>query len=129
MFWWRLATAALAIALMMTTTKQAKAFSVSFSWAEIPACEKISPAFHLSNVPSGAKQLRFAMIDLEVPNFRHGGSTISYDGETVGQRAISYIGPCPPAGQRHRYRWTIEALDAGGKVLGAATATEIFPPK
>jgi phosphatidylethanolamine-binding protein (PEBP) family uncharacterized protein len=129
MFWQRLATAALVIALMMTMTKHASAFSAAFSWVGVPACEKISPAFRLSGVPAATKQLRFAMVDLDVPTFRHGGSTISYGGENVGQGAISYIGPCPPAGQRHHYRWTIEALDASGKVLGTATATDIFPPK
>ena len=129
MSWQRLATAALAIALMMATTKHAGAFSAAFSWAGIPACEKISPAFRLAGVPAGTKLLRFAMVDLDVPTFRHGGSTINYDGETVGQGAVSYIGPCPPASQRHRYRWTIEALDAGGKVLATATATDIFPPQ
>ena len=129
MSWRRLATAALAIGLMMTMTKHAGAFSAAFSWAGIRACEKISPAFRLSAVPAGTQQLRFAMVDLDVPTFRHGGSTINYGGEAVGQGAVSYIGPCPPAGQRHRYRWTIEALDAGGKVLATATATDLFPPK
>jgi phosphatidylethanolamine-binding protein (PEBP) family uncharacterized protein len=119
------AVAGLTIFAMPAT---ASAFGVRFSWAGIPACEEISPAFSLSGVPAGAKRLRFTMHDLNVPHFHHGGSTIAYDGDAVKRGAIRYIGPCPPGGERHRYRWTVEALDAAGKVVGTATATEIFPP-
>lgn len=107
---------------------QARAFTVRFSWAGIPACEKISPAFELAGVPPGTKHLRFAMKDLNVPTFHHGGSTIAYQGDAVRKSAIRYVGPCPPRGERHRYRWTIEALDGAGKVIGTATATAPFPP-
>lgn len=122
---WFLAVVGLSLGAM---PGPASAFTASFSWAGIPACAKISPAFALSGVPSGTKRLRFSMTDLDVPTFHHGGSTVGYDGDTVKQGAISYIGPCPPGGQHHRYRWTIEAVDAAGKVLGATTVTETFPP-
>jgi hypothetical protein len=107
---------------------QANAFSASFSWRGIPACSSVSPAFRLSGVPKGTKRLRFHMTDLNVPNYPHGGSTVAYSGGTVGRGAIGYTGPCPPGGQRHRYRWTVQALDASGKVLGRASATRTFPP-
>jgi len=107
---------------------RADAFAATFSWAGIPACEKISPAFMLVGVPAGTKQLRFEMHDLDVPNFHHGGSIVAYRDNTVARGAIRYIGPCPPRGEQHRYRWMIEALDGAGKVLGAATATGTFPP-
>jgi phosphatidylethanolamine-binding protein (PEBP) family uncharacterized protein len=113
---------------MVAAPGEAKAFSARFSWAGIPACEKISPAFELSGVPAGTKQLRFAMTDLNVPTFHHGGSTIAYQGDAVRRGAIRYIGPCPPRGEHHRYRWTIEALDAAAKVIGTATAMAPFPP-
>lgn len=113
---------------MVAAPGAAYAFSARFSWAGIPACEKISPAFELSGVPAGTKQLRFTMKDLDVPTFHHGGSTIAYQGDAVRKGAIRYTGPCPPRGERHRYRWTIEALDAAGKVVGTATATAPFPP-
>jgi phosphatidylethanolamine-binding protein (PEBP) family uncharacterized protein len=113
---------------MAAAPTKAAAFSARFAWAGIPACEKISPAFELSGVPAGSKRLRFEMKDLDVPGFHHGGSTIAYEGDKVKQGAIHYIGPCPPDGERHRYRWTIEALDALGKVLGTATAEATFPP-
>jgi phosphatidylethanolamine-binding protein (PEBP) family uncharacterized protein len=46
----------------------------------------------------------------------------------VKRGAIRYIGPCPPGGEHHHYRWTIEALDGAGKPLGTAAATATFPP-
>ena len=49
------------------------------------------------------------MSDVDAPNFRHGGSTVPYDGSgRVREGAIDYIGPCPPADVLHRYVWTIE---------------------
>jgi phosphatidylethanolamine-binding protein (PEBP) family uncharacterized protein len=113
---------------MIAMPGRANAFTASFSWAGIPACERISPAFSLSGVPAGTKRLRFNMTDLDVPTFHHGGSAVAYDGGAVKQGAISYIGPCPPGGQCHRYRWTIEAVDAAGKVLGTTTVAQTFPP-
>jgi phosphatidylethanolamine-binding protein (PEBP) family uncharacterized protein len=112
---------------MAVAPGRAGAFGVGFSWAGIPACEKISPAFELTGVPAGTRQLRFTMTDLDVPKFPHGGSTIAYEGASVPRGAIRYIGPCPPAGERHQYRWTVEALDAKGKVLAKAEATAPFP--
>jgi len=113
---------------MAAAPAKADAFSARFSWAGIPACRTISPAFELAGVPAGAKRLRFEMKDLDVPGFRHGGSTVAYTGDTVKQGAIHYIGPCPPGGEHHRYRWTIEALDASGKVLATANVEATFPP-
>jgi phosphatidylethanolamine-binding protein (PEBP) family uncharacterized protein len=119
--------AALGLA-MAAAPSRAEAFTASFSWAGIPACEKISPAFDLAGVPAGTKRLRFEMHDLDVPGFHHGGSTVAYTGDAVKRGAIHYIGPCPPRGERHLYRWTVEALNEAGKVLGTASATATFPP-
>jgi len=121
-------SAAAAAITLLTMPATASAFTVSFSWAGIPACERISPAFTLSAVPAGTQRLRFEMHDLNVPGFHHGGSTLAYEGDTVKQGAIRYIGPCPPRGEQHRYRWTVEALDGAGKVIGTTTATQTFPP-
>ena len=69
------------------------------------------------------------MRDYNAPNFQHGGSTVAYSGGRVAKGAISYIGPCPPAGEKHRYIWSIEALDANGAVLARARAQGTFPPR
>lgn len=99
----------------------------SFSWAGIPACDKISPAFTIAGAPAGTKSLRFVMHDEDKPTFHHGGSTVAYAGAQVPQGAIRYIGPCPPDGEVHHYLWTIEALDSAGKVLAKTTASGKFP--
>lgn len=106
----------------------ANALSVRFSWAGIPACASISPAFDLQGVPGGTKRLSFTMTDLNVPTFHHGGSTIGYDGVAVSRGAIRYTGPCPPRGERHNYRWVVQAIDAAGKVIDTGSAEATFPP-
>ena len=59
------------------------------------------------------------MRDYNAPNFNHGGSTVAYSGARVAAGAVSYIGPCPPPNETHRYIWTIDALDASGSVLAS----------
>jgi hypothetical protein len=116
---------ALAAAVLPT---RADALSLRFSWVDIPACSSMSPAFELGGVPVGTKRLSFMMTDLKVPTFHHGGSIIAYDGDAVRRGAIRYIGPCPPRGEHHNYRWTVQALDAAGKVLDRGSAEAVFPP-
>ena len=113
-------------AATVLTTQNANAFSASFSWAGIAACGSTSLAFRITAAPAGTKQLRFKMVDLNAPDYPHGGSTVAYGGPTVARGAISYVGPCPPQGSNHTYRWTIEALDSSGNVLGTATASGVF---
>jgi len=119
---------AAAIFALLLTAAPASAFTLDYSWSGISACQKVSPAFTLSGVPGGTKRLRFAMTDLDMPSFNHGGSVIYYEGDTVAQGAISYTGPCPPEGQHHRYTWAVDAIDTSNVVLGRATATQTFPP-
>jgi phosphatidylethanolamine-binding protein (PEBP) family uncharacterized protein len=114
------------IVAMTLMPKPANAFSASFSWSGIGACGNTSPAFRISAAPKGTVQLRFRMVDLNAVDYPHGGSTVAYKGGGVARGAISYTGPCPPAGSKHTYRWTVDALDGGGKVLGTASASGVF---
>lgn len=108
----------------------AQAFSAAFSWSDIGPCGGTSPAFTIRAAPKGTTSLRFGMQDYDAPNFRHGGSTVAFDGKGgVARGAISYVGPCPPPGQQHRYIWTVEALDASGKLLGTTSAEGRFPTR
>jgi hypothetical protein len=118
----------LALAALVTATP-ASAMSASFSWNGIAACSGPTPAFSVSGAPAGTANLRFAMRDQNVPDYNHGGGTVAFAGGKVAQGAISYRGPCPPGGETHLYIWTIEALDASGKVLATTTAQGRFPPK
>ncbi len=121
-------TAALLLVALAAATP-ASAMSASFSWAGIAACSGPSPAFTVTSAPAGTANLRFAMRDQNVPGFNHGGGTVPFAGGKVAQGAIGYRGPCPPGGETHLYIWTIEALDASGKVLATTTAQGKFPPK
>ena len=103
--------------------------AVSFSWSGIPACSGTSPAFRIANAPKGTVRLKLEMIDANVPMYRHGGSTVDYDGKgAVPRGAVNYTGPCPPPLAKHRYVWTVTALDAAGTPLGQAKAEGMFPP-
>jgi hypothetical protein len=108
---------------------QTPGFAVDVTWAGSRYCfDPQSPPFTVSGVPTGTRQLRFTMKDLDAPNFVHGGGSVAYGGQRRIERgAFSYRGPCPPAGQ-HRYQWTVEALDASGHSLATATVMKKFPP-
>ncbi len=126
------AAPASATALMvafMAAPGPAAAMTLTFSWAGYKACSSRSPAFMVAEVPTGAVRLAFNMIDKDVPGYHHGGGTVAYAGNgEIAAGAFSYRGPCPPAGQRHTYEWTVRALDKGGSVLGSASAAAQFPP-
>ena len=117
----------LGTATLLLCATPASAMGAKFSWAGIPACSGTSPAFSISGVPKGTVSLNFMMMDYNKPDYNHGGSTIAYKGGPVPRGAISYTGPCPPAGAVHRYIWTIKALDESGKVLATAKAEGRFP--
>jgi phosphatidylethanolamine-binding protein (PEBP) family uncharacterized protein len=107
----------------------AQAMSLNFSWAEYQACASTSPAFQVSDVPAQTAQLRFRMVDQNVPSYPHGGGTVAYKGNNqIAAGAFSFTGPCPPSGEQHNYQWTVQALDGSGKVLGTAQAVAKFPP-
>jgi phosphatidylethanolamine-binding protein (PEBP) family uncharacterized protein len=109
---------------------QTPPFAVDVTWEGSKSCfDPQSPAFTLSGVPAATKQLRFAMKDLDAPNFSHGGGTVGYDGQLrIPRGAFSYRGPCPPR-DPHRYQWTVEARNAAGHTLAIATITKKFPPE
>jgi phosphatidylethanolamine-binding protein (PEBP) family uncharacterized protein len=117
----------MAIIAVDVTRSAATAMSLSFSWIGVARCSSSPPAFTLSDVPAGTRRLAFNMVDLNLPSYPHGGGTISYQGDQIAAGSFSYQGPCPPAGQRHNYRWTVKALDAEGKTLATTSAAGRFP--
>ena len=114
-----------AFGVLVASPASASAFLVNFKW-----CGSGSPTFSLVGVPSGTAKLSFNMTDLNVPNYEHGGGTVTYSGQqTVPCGALdNYVGPSPPNGP-HTYRFAVTALDAKGGTLGTATATRQFPEK
>ena len=111
----------------------AYAFSVKAEWGPGSGCSSVAPAFTLARVPAGTAKLSFRMVDLNLPSYPHGGGEVSFTGKTsfgqgeaFGGMFSNYRGPCPPPLDTHRYEWTVQALDAGGKVLGSARTVMPF---
>jgi len=81
-------------------------------------------------VPQGTATLQFAMTDLNVPSFHHGGGTVAYSGQAAvpcGAFSSGFTGPSPPAGQVHTYQFTVKALGPSGAVLATTTTRRKFP--
>lgn len=116
------------VSLMMVPAASAADMKASFDWGPTKKCfDAKSPPIKLSAVPEGTVQLDIRMTDQNAPEFRHGGGKIAYSGEnSLPYGAFSYKGPCPPSG-KHKYRFTVKALDAKGKTLAKATADRMFP--
>jgi phosphatidylethanolamine-binding protein (PEBP) family uncharacterized protein len=109
---------------LLLATSGAFAFSASFAW-----CSG-SPSFTLTDVPQGTARLQFAMTDLNVPSFHHGGGTVAYSGQTAvpcGAFSSGFTGPSPPPGQVHTYQFSIKALGPNGAVLATTTTRRKFP--
>jgi len=114
----------IAACALVLSASGAMAFSASFRW-----CSG-SPSFALADVPAGTTALQFAMTDLNVPSFHHGGGKVAYSGQAevpCGAFSSGFIGPSPPAGQVHTYEFTIKALGPGGAALATTTARRKFP--
>lgn len=114
----------LAILLGGATSASAE-MSMSFDWGPTKKCDTKSPPISVKNAPEGTAKLQFSMTDLNVPSYRHGGGTVDY-AKSIPYGAFRYKGPCPPSG-KHKYRFTVKALDAKKKTLATATATRSFP--
>ena len=111
----------------------ASAFSVKAEWGSGSGCSSVAPAFSFSKVPAGTVKLAFKMVDLNLPGYPHGGGEVAFSGKTsfgqgeaFGGAFSSYRGPCPPPTETHRYEWTVQALDSGGKVVGTTRAVLPF---
>jgi phosphatidylethanolamine-binding protein (PEBP) family uncharacterized protein len=94
---------------------QAADFKASFQWGDIPLCTSgqpnivDNPRFRLFAVPEGTKYIYFRMVDLDVPNYDHGGGWVKHDGSPFTEPgAFQYKSPCPPSGV-HNYQWQIFA--------------------
>ena len=118
------------IATLAALPSDAFAMSVKVSWKGYEPCSTSSPAFIVSEVPTGTVRLAFKMVDKVVPTYPHGGGIIAYTGKSeIPAGAFSYKGPCPPKGQQHTYEWTVHALDKNGKVVASTTEVAKFPPQ
>ncbi|SFJ61464.1 hypothetical protein [Jannaschia pohangensis] len=127
-----LSLSALAVTTLLCATGAANAFGLSFTWDGLAPCTNGrpntvgSPAFVVSDLPPGTTEVRFRLVDLDVPGFNHGGGRVGMS--TSGQLPAGifrYKSPCPPNGV-HTYEWRAEAR-GGGRTLGTATARRRYP--
>lgn len=111
--------------------KDAARMEVAFSWEGIQACAHESPEIQVSNVPDSTAELRVKLKNVTVPEWNHGGGSVAYGGSGViptGALDIGYNGPCPPDG-RHKYEFSVMAVDGEGAIIGFGKARQSFPPK
>lgn len=120
------------IALCMTAGSAQAEFSISFTWAGLAPCTSgrpstvPSPAFILRDLPAGTTEVRFRLVDLNVPQFNHGGGRVGLNqGGQLPPGVFRYKSPCPPNGA-HTYEWRVEAR-SGNRVLGTAAARRRYP--
>ena len=111
--------------------RDAAEMTVEFSWEGIAACTHESPELRVSPVPDGTADLRVRLKDISLPEWNHGGGKVKHDGSGVipaGALKLGYNGPCPPSG-RHKYEFSVMAVDADGVIVGFGKARHSFPPK
>ena len=111
--------------------RDAAEMTVEFSWEGIAACTHESPELRVSPVPDGTADLRVRLKDISLPEWNHGGGKVKHDGSGVipaGALKLGYNGPCPPSG-RHKYEFSVMAVDADGVIVGFGKARHSFPPQ
>ena len=120
-------TAIIIITTLLAAGPALADMKVSFDWGPTKKCfDSKSPPISLSGVPAGTQKLDIQMTDRNAMDFRHGGGKVAYDGNnSLPYGAFNYKGPCPPS--KHKYRFTVKALDATGKTIGTAQAERFFP--
>ncbi|WP_433335969.1 YbhB/YbcL family Raf kinase inhibitor-like protein [Spirillospora sp. CA-294931] len=106
--------------------------------ATYPGGEGKTPNLYWSGTPSGTKSYAIVVDDPDADNGAYVHWVIAGIGENVNQlvegtkldrtwvqglntgKQVGYKPPCPPKGERHRFRFTIYALNAGAPFANGA---------
>jgi len=101
----------------------------------------VSPALTWSDVPAGTVELALSVVDLDADQYVHWlvygllpiesglsegqAPTVAFEWpNSSGQGA--WAPPCPPAGEQHRYVFTVYALNQQLEAADDASATEVL---
>jgi len=103
--------------------------------------ENVSPVLNWSPAPGGTVEIAITMVDLDAPEFVH-WAIAALDplttalGEGVvpefsmqgvnGTGQPGYTGPCPPAGETHRYRITVHYLSEQTELGDGAQGADLI---
>jgi Raf kinase inhibitor-like YbhB/YbcL family protein len=104
--------------------------------------QSISLPLEWTNIPSTAKELALVMFDPDAPNggfvhwvvFKIPATTRSFPEGSLpggvregraGTGKSGYIGPCPPAGPAHHYRFTVSPLSSPIDLPNGASLSEL----
>ena len=104
---------------------RAMAIDVTFGLANLCGVG-VSPEITVRNPPAATAKyaIRMANIDVLLPSPWE--ATVNANGAVIPEGAApDYRGPCPGEFQRHRYRFTVTALDSGGRALAEARNVQI----
>jgi hypothetical protein len=86
----------------------------------------VSPKITVSNPPPATAKYAIEMRNIDVLFPSPWQGTVIADGAIIPEGAgADYRGPCEGEFQRHRYRFTVTALDAGGRALAQAQSIEL----
>ncbi len=102
---------------------------VGFSWEGITECSDYSPEIKVTKFPRETWYFRVLLDDLDDPSAYHGGGKVENDRSGIipaGALQKDYKGPCP-AGETHRYQFTVHALDSASRTIGKGKATRPLP--
>jgi len=103
--------------------------------------KNISPPLTITGVPTNAKNLALTLDDIDAPRgiYTHwivwniptstldfsAGENIAFPQGMTSAGTIGYNGPCPPAGQIHRYYFKLYALDSLLNLDTGATKSDL----
>lgn len=115
-----------AVAGCTTVPDDAAKLGVNFHFTETNRCSTVSPAITVTGAPASTVKFSVRMHDHQAPSFNHGGGTVPATGAAIPAGALeNFRGPCPPSG-KHDYEITVQAIDAGGKIVGVGSADQMF---
>ncbi len=122
------AVAALSACAAEPPAPQSMAVAVSFGMRNYCGLGT-SPAIAVTNPPAGTARYRVRMVNTEVVFPTAYETTVDSPGTSIPEGAMAnYSGPCPGEFQRPRYRFTVTAVDGGGRALASADYVQLVVP-